>query len=368
MNGVICILLIVIVNTINCQDCSSVSSTKAVFGNYLNCVKKSLDSDYGAFESEMQDHYREAASKCFSSSISDANKKERCVLTLNDLNSKAWDRNGPLRDCSICRTFASGAIKALLNTPAEDQKCIRGEVSKAIAKEANYCIAKKISNFPGIPQIPDLEEASFNYKESVMNSISDFILVQSRLSFCGERKPARAQNTKNCMKKPFDGFLRKHCQVIKGCDQQLPGDCVSQIGEIRVATCSCVDEARNEMKKRISSISQAIQESISGGRSSPSIGSASKVDICVANIKSQMITPSNDWVAVIDSALNSCIKSKPTGQSLGMESLLNVGCRKVIADTTGTAAGQLKTGFDFINNLIDAMVERSGRFCNKGNC
>uniref|UniRef100_A0A0N5B6E9 Saposin B-type domain-containing protein n=1 Tax=Strongyloides papillosus TaxID=174720 RepID=A0A0N5B6E9_STREA len=350
------------------QDCSSPKATKGLFGSYLSCVKRSLDADYGGFESEVQEHYRQAASKCFSSSISEANKKDRCVLTLNDLNSKAWDRNGPLRDCSICRTFASGAIKAILNTPAEDQKCIRNEISKAIAKEANYCISKKISNFPGVPEIPDLEESSFFFKESVMNSISDFILVQSRLAFCGERKPKRAQNTRKCLKKPFDGFLSKHCQVIQNCDAQVPGSCLSQVKEVRDATCECVDEARNDLKQRISSISQAIQESISGGRSSPSIGSSSKVDVCVANIKAQMVTPANDWVNVIDAALGTCIKAKPTGQSLGMESLLNVGCRKVIADTTGTASSQLKTGFDFVNNLIDAMVERSGRFCNKGNC
>jgi hypothetical protein len=71
---------------------------------------------------------------------------------------------------------------------------------------------------------------------------------------------------------------------------------------------------------------------------------------------------------VIDSALNDCIKNKPNGQSLGIESLLNVGCRKIIADQTGTASTQIKTGFDFVNNLIDAMVERSRRFCGGTHC
>ncbi|KHJ95240.1 hypothetical protein OESDEN_04824 [Oesophagostomum dentatum] len=79
--------------------------------------------------------------------------------------------------------------------------------------------------------------------------------------------------------------------------------------------------------------------------------------------RDSVVTPVNDWVTVIDSALSTCIKKKPAGQNLGMEAMLNVGCRKVFADTTGTAATQLKTGFDFVNNLIDAMVERSGRFC-----
>lgn len=41
------------------------------------------------------------------------------------------------------------------------------------------------------------------------------------------------------------------------------------------------------------------------------------------------VTHINDWGSVIDNALNSCIKNKPSGQSLGIDSLLNVGCRKV---------------------------------------
>uniref|UniRef100_A0A914RSW6 Saposin B-type domain-containing protein n=1 Tax=Parascaris equorum TaxID=6256 RepID=A0A914RSW6_PAREQ len=191
------------------------------------------------------------------------NTKERCVLTLSDLESKAWDRNGPLRDCSICRTFAAGAVKAVLSTPPDEQRCIRTEVTKAVAREAEHCLKKKLSNFAGVPDIPDLEEGSYQYRDNVV-----------------------------------DG----------------------------------------------------------NARGTPAIGSGSKVDSCVANIKAQLITPVNDWVTVIDSALSSCIKNKPNGQNLGMDSLLNVGCRK------------LKSGFDFTNNLIDAMIDRSGRFCGGPHC
>lgn len=58
--------------------------------------------------------FRQAADKCFSHTIAEANRDDRCVLAASDLESKAWDRNGPLRDCSICRTFAAGAIKVCL--------------------------------------------------------------------------------------------------------------------------------------------------------------------------------------------------------------------------------------------------------------
>ncbi|CAJ0585970.1 unnamed protein product, partial [Mesorhabditis spiculigera] len=352
-----------------CQDCSSPQGTRAVFGQYLNCMKSSLDADYRSFEEELQEDHKRSVQACFASSIEEGNQKDKCVLTLGDLEKPAWDRSGPLRDCTICRTFASGAIKAIKATPAEDQRCIRQEISKAIAREANVCLARRIPNFPGVPDIPDLEEGSFDFKDEVIQSISDHILVNSRLAFCGERKPARAASTKRCLKSPFAGYLEQHCKIVSQCDARLAvGNCAREIQQTRNAVCGCIHETREELKDRISSIATVFEEVVSGGSRTLSIGSSSKVDQCVASIKKHMITPVNDWVAVIDSALSTCIRKKPAGQNLGMEAMLNVGCRKVIADTTGTASAQLKVGFDFVNNLIDAMVERSARFCGGDHC
>ncbi|CAD6193714.1 unnamed protein product [Caenorhabditis auriculariae] len=350
------------------QDCTSPQGTRQAFGNFLQCIKEGLDRDYGTYEDEIREHSKKAAATCFASSIEEGNSKDRCVLSVSDLNQVAWDRHGPLRDCSICRTFASGAIKAIKSTPAEDQKCIRTEISKAISREASYCLQKKIPNFAGVPEIPDLEEGSFQFKDSVISSISDHILIQSRLSFCGERKPARASTTRNCLSNPFVGYLDGHCKVLANCDSRLAvGSCAQTIPATRQATCECITEARDDLKHRIASISNVFQDLLSGNRG-VAIGSANKVDICVSQIKKQMVTPVNDWVTVIDSALSTCIRNKPAGQNLAMEALLNVGCRKVIADTTGSATSQLKTGFDFVNNLIDAMVQRSGRFCGGSHC
>ncbi|CAI4231297.1 unnamed protein product [Auanema sp. JU1783] len=351
------------------QDCSTPTGSREVFGKYLQCIKEGLDANYGIYEDEIREHGRRAATACFASSIEEGNTKDRCVLNANDLNQVAWDRHGPLRDCTICRTFASGALKAIKSTPAEDQKCIRQEITKAIAREATYCLRKKIADFPGVPEIPDLEEGSFNFKDSVISSLSDHILIHSRLTFCGERKPQRASNTRSCLNNPFVGYLAEHCKVLSSCDARLAvGSCAQTIPNTRSATCSCINEARDDLKKRIASISQVFHDLLNGGFGGVSIGSSNKVDVCVANIKKQMITPVNDWVTVIDSALSNCIKNRPAGQNLGMEAMLNVGCRKVIADTTGAASSQLKTGFDFVNNLIDAMVERSGRFCGGSHC
>ena len=362
-------LLFLLVSFVHAQDCSRPENVKATFRRYLECIKTTLDSNYETYEVEIREHHRQAAASCFSPTITGANIKERCVLAPSDLDSLAWDRNGPLRDCSICRTFAAGAIKAILSTPPDEQKCIRNEVTKAIAKEADFCLRKKISNFVGVPEIPDLEEASYAYRENVIKSVSDYILVRSRLAFCAERKPARAAATKACLKNPFPGYLAKHCEVIKKCDQIVPASCAQQIEDVKVGTCQCIEETRDDLKRRISGVADAIKAAVDGdGRGAPAIGSGSKVDVCVSNIKAHLVSPVNDWVTVIDTALNTCIRNKPAGQSLGMDSLLNVGCRKVIADTTGTATTQLKSGFDFINNLIDAMVDRSGRFCGGSHC
>uniref|UniRef100_A0A914BV83 Uncharacterized protein n=1 Tax=Acrobeloides nanus TaxID=290746 RepID=A0A914BV83_9BILA len=350
-------------------SCSTPQGTRAVFGNYLACLKDELDADYKSYEDELRADNRKAAAACFSPTIAEANAKDRCVLAPVDLEAKAWDRNGPLRDCSICRTFAQGAIKAILNTPEQDQKCIRTGIAKAIAREADYCIGKRISEHPGVPDIPDLEEGSFALKEEVITSISDHILIKSRLSFCEDRKPQRAASTRSCMKNPFPGYLQKHCEALSRCDSHAPSDCDQRLEATKQATCECINEAREDLKRRISGIAEAIKDAITkNGRGAPAIGSSSKVDICVQNIKKQLITPVNDWGNVIDSTLSTCITNKPSGQSLGVDSLLNVGCRKVIADTTGTATSQLKTGFDFVNNLIDAMVDRAGRFCGGTHC
>ncbi|VDO22215.1 Uncharacterized protein BM_BM5834 [Brugia malayi] len=348
-----------------CQSCSLPSS----LSSYMQCIKDTVSSSYGTLEKEIREHNRLAIKSCFAQTIAEGNRDNRCVLALSDLDNKAWDRNGPLRDCSICRTFANGAIKAMLSTSAEEQKCIRSEVSRAVTMEVEYCLRGKINNFGGIPEFPDLEEGSYAFKDEIINSISDHILIYSRLAFCNERKPERAETTRRCLKNPFDGYLAKHCNILKDCRSQVSEACQAQTMQLMKATCECIENTRSELKKRLASIAQAIRNVIdSNDRGAASIGGGSKVDQCVSSIKALVRTPVNDWIEVIDKALEKCLKKKPAGQNLGLDSLINVGCRKVIADTTGTAHIQLKIGFDFINNLMDAMVDRSGRFCGGVHC
>uniref|UniRef100_A0A915LY84 Homeobox domain-containing protein n=1 Tax=Meloidogyne javanica TaxID=6303 RepID=A0A915LY84_MELJA len=275
---------------------SSRSMTSATYPNVMNMspygAMRELDKEYSSFEEELKLHTRKAASVCFAQNIADANSQERCVLSVSDLEQKAWDRNGPLRDCSICRTFATGAIKAILSTPADEQKCIREQISKAIAVESESCLRKKVQDFGGIPEIPDLEEGGSGLREEVIDSISDYIWIHSRLAFCAERKPERAAKTRECLKSPFLGFYSKHCRVLNSCDQigAQSAECVTPLKTTKAAVCACIDEARDDLKQRIAGIADAIKEAVdgSGSRAAPSIGSGSKVDQCVSNIKRQL--------------------------------------------------------------------------------
>ena len=54
-----------------------------------------------------------------------------------------------------------------MSTPPDEQKCIREQISKAIAIESESCLSKKVQDFGGIPEIPDLEEGGFELKEQV---------------------------------------------------------------------------------------------------------------------------------------------------------------------------------------------------------
>ncbi|VDM59668.1 unnamed protein product [Angiostrongylus costaricensis] len=327
------------------QDCSSPARTRETFAKYLSCMKQTLDENYGLYENEFREHSRRAALTCFAPTIEEGNRKDRCVLSANDLNQVAWDRHGPLRDCTLCRTFASGALKAFKSTPPEEQKCIRTEMSKAIVREADYCVKKQIPGFVGLPELPDIEEKSYTYRDSVITSLSNHIIILSRLSFCKERKPTRAANTNSCLRKPFPDYLSEHCKVFTKCDSLIAvGSCARTIPQSRKAMCQCINGARDELKSKIASIYNVLNDKTN------SLQYLSQV------------TRANDWASVIDSAINTCVR-KQQGQNLGLDAMLNVGCRKVFADTTGTATSQMKIAFDFINNLIDALVERSGRFC-----
>lgn len=51
------------------------------------------------------ENLREAVTTCFASNGRDKFPMNgRCAMNPSELNEKAWDKNGPLRDCKLCRT------------------------------------------------------------------------------------------------------------------------------------------------------------------------------------------------------------------------------------------------------------------------
>lgn len=76
--------------------------------------------------------------------------------------------------------FATGAIKAILSTPADEQKCIREQISRAIAGEAESCLRKKVQAYNGVPDIPDLEEGAFAIREQVRRTGSKPNQIKSK--------------------------------------------------------------------------------------------------------------------------------------------------------------------------------------------
>ncbi|VDM43110.1 unnamed protein product [Toxocara canis] len=198
------------------QDCSTTASTVATFGNYMQCIKEVISNNYASYEKEVREQTRLAVNKCFSSN--------GCSLSTQEMDAKAWDPNGPNRDCPICNKmmgagadkrgvdvmqffvnayfvqdllskaylfyfnyyfmtaivakFLGGIVAATLNTPSEDQQCIRQEMAKAIVKEAQGCLHSKSVTFQ-IPTIPDLEERSSTFRDKmfIFFTSSDILLL-----------------------------------------------------------------------------------------------------------------------------------------------------------------------------------------------
>lgn len=77
--------------------------------------------------------------------------------------------------------------------------------------------------------------------------------------------------------------------ALNQCDQLAQGACQTELRNTKEATCVCIDEARDDLKKRIAGIADAIRAAVDGSSRSGLIeGSDSKVGACVNNIKRQL--------------------------------------------------------------------------------
>ncbi|VDK57034.1 unnamed protein product [Anisakis simplex] len=131
-------------------------------------------------------------------------------MDASELDGKAWGRNGPLKNCKLCRTFADAIVTATLYTPPEEAKCFLGEIVQAVIREGNDCIMEKNPDFPGLPASPIIEKPMHKDIEDLIDDISNFIIVHSRIQKCANEDPEAANTTTKCIEKPFPGFLEKH--------------------------------------------------------------------------------------------------------------------------------------------------------------
>lgn len=189
--------------------------------------------------------------------------------------------------------------------------------------------------------------------------------MHNRLILCGKHKRAAASATKKCLKDPFKGFHEKHCQILKECNNQTLPSCAVPLKATRSATCTCVAQARRDLKRRMAGVSKAVKAAISG---EPGVSNDSQISACINAIRAEMATPVNDWIAILDSALEKCIVNKPAGQLLGVNTLITAACRKIVSNRNGNAMNELNDAFDFLYNLLEVMILRSNRFCGATNC
>ncbi|KHN83620.1 hypothetical protein Tcan_02770, partial [Toxocara canis] len=337
------------------QDCSTTASTVATFGNYMQCIKEVISNNYASYEKEVREQTRLAVNKCFSSN--------GCSLSTQEMDAKAWDPNGPNRDCPICNKFLGGIVAATLNTPSEDQQCIRQEMAKAIVKEAQGCLHSKSVTFQ-IPTIPDLEERSSTFRDKIEAAISDHVHILNRIHLCGKANKANAKASEKCIRKPFPGFLPTHCQALRVCSERIPVECKPMMGIATKSMCTCVRNARNDILKRFRTMGNVFQNLTTvDGRRGPALGAGSELDTCVTSVKRHLMTSSNDWFGVIDATLLKCIRNKPPQGVLSMDAIIQLGCKSILKDRSETAKANLARAFMMIGNFLDAMCDRSSRFC-----
>ncbi|VDM49127.1 unnamed protein product [Toxocara canis] len=134
-------------------------------------------------------------------------------MDASELDTKAWGKNGPLKDCKLCRTFASAIVTATLYTPPEEAQCFQIEIVRAVAREGSKCIAKNDPNFPGLPSVPVINKPSQEQIADLVDDISNFIIVQSRIQKCAQKDAIAANATAKCLENPFPGFLDAYNDV-----------------------------------------------------------------------------------------------------------------------------------------------------------
>jgi len=320
------------------------------FGKYLNNLKDEIskdDSTAKALEEENRDDYRKLVKQCFAESSDDESK---CHLADSELQGDIYGEDGPMKGCSRCQTMARGLRDKYMHSQEGVRKCFRQHLGDAIREELQPCIQGKISNGYDftVPPIPDFDEKTFKNIDIAETAVNYRIVARSRLDACSSVNPAKYATTNPCMQNEYAGIFSKHCQAAKNAkDKAVKSECSARFGEVKTATCQCMDEKREDWHVKFAKVAEIVKNAQSASQ-------------CGDDIDKEL----GAWVGKLQSALNDCMPSS-TGQKTDLHTVIQLGCGQVI--NGGVKANELTTGFRFIKLFLDGLNDRITMYCDK-NC
>jgi hypothetical protein len=340
------LVILAIAATCTAENCDN------TFGAYLNALKDDTTSDdtkAKALEEENRDDYRKLIRDCFAESTDDSSK---CALTNDELEGDVYGDSGPLKGCSRCQTMVKGFRDKFMNSKEEVRKCFRSHFAQAVREELEPCIQGKISdgyNFK-VPPVPDFDEKTFQNIEIAEAAVNYRIKARSRLDACQSVNPGKYANSGPCMNKGYAGIFAKHCQSAKNAKSKaVSSGCGARFGEVKGATCKCMDEKRDEWHVKFAKIQDIVNNAESASQCGKEIS-----DVVGA------------WLSKLQSALSECMpKEGNSNQQRDLRTLIELGCGQVI--NGGVKKNELTVGFRFIRLFLDALNDRITIFCDK-NC
>jgi len=231
------------------------------YGAYLNALKDEVNTDdnkVNALESEFRDDFHTLVRKAFASSSDDASY---CYLPDEDLKVDVYGPDGPMKDCQKCQTMTKNLRDKYFKSKDEVRKCLRAHFASAVREELEPCIQGKISNGYNfhVPPIPDFDEKTFSVINIVEEGVDYRIMARSRLDACRSANAAKYQNTKPIFDKGYPGIYAKHCQASKNAKAKaVSSGCSSRFAEVKGASCTCIDEKREDWHQRFAKIYQIV--------------------------------------------------------------------------------------------------------------
>jgi len=257
-----------------------------------------------------------------------------------------------MKGCDRCQGLAKSLRDKYLKSDEKVRQCFRKDFAQAIREELEPCIQAKISNGYSfkVPPIPDFDEKTFKNIDIVETAVDYRIMVRSRLDACQQvGGQDKYSSTKSCMDNGYPGIYAKHCQCAKNAKAKaVSSSCSARFGEVKTATCQCMDDKRNDWHDRFAKI----QDIVNNAQSASDCGN-------------QITDVIGSWLSKIQNALNECLPKTGDAKQTDLHTLIELGCGQVI--NGGVKKNELTVGFRFVRLFLDALNDRITIFCDK-NC